>query len=291
MSSTPGSANGESDGPSNLYPYTPSRAAPYIFLVLFAISGIVHALQTHRHKSWRFTALFPWGAAIYVAAFAMREVSTYYTSDLNIFIASIVLHYVAPPVYQGANYFILGRVLHYIPHLSQLHPGRVVSTFVGLDVVVEVLSSSGASRIARWDIPTEREIGLSLIKASLLLQVALFVGFMLLQAIFHRRCIRHGVLSRNLRSIMVLMYISNFLILARNLFRVVDSFLGPDGSTKKNEVYEYVFDSLPILINALLLNAYFPAVFLPPSNKIYVASDGRTERQGPGWEVRSISRN
>ena len=82
---------------------------------------------------------------------------------------------------------------------------------------------------------------------------------------------------------MILMYISNSLILARNIYRVVDSFLGPDGATKKNEAYEYVFDSLPILLNALLLNAFFPAVYLPRSNKVYIASDGSC-RKGPGWQ-------
>ena len=284
MNSSAGTSQGSGGVPDTLFPYIPSKAAPYVFAVVFAISGLGHAYQTYLFKSWRFTILLPWGAAIYVAGFAVREVATYYPGNLGIFIAFQVLHYAAPPVYQAVNYFILGRVLHYIPYLSPIHPGRVVSTFIGLDVVVEILVAQGASRLARWDQPNEVAIGIALVKSSLLLQVALFLGYVALQIIFHRRCIRQGVLSRNLRSILIVLYISNGLILFRNVYRVVDTFLGSDGATRRYEVYEYVFDTLPIFANSILLNVFFPAVYLPRSNKVYIGSDGRTERHGPGWQ-------
>ena len=284
MSTAATPPDAHSDGPTSLFPYDPARGAIYPFLILFFISGTLHALQTHRFKSWRFTVLFPWGAALYVASFAMRLVATFHLDDLGIFIAFSVLHYVAPPIYQAVNYFILGRVLHYVPYLSPIHPGRVVSTFVGLDVVVEIVVAQGASRVARWDQAGQVEIGLNLIKASLLLQLALFCGFLALQIIVHARAQRQGIQSRNLRSILRLLYLSNALILVRNLYRTVDAFLGTASITKRYEWYEYVFDSLPMLANALLLNAFFPAVYLPRSNKVYLGSDGRTARRGPGYK-------
>ena len=177
-------------------------------------------------------------------------------------------------------------MLYYVPYLSPLHPGRVTSTFVILDVAVGVIVAQGASRLARWEEPDQVRIGQSLLKASLLLQVALFLGFILLQVIFQRRCLRKDIWPRNLRSAMIVQYISNFLILARNIFRVVEAFLPSDSLIRRNEAFDYVFDATPILINSILLNAYFPAVFLPQSNKIYVSSDGRTARKGPGWKDR-----
>ena len=223
-----------------------------------------------------------WGTSPFQLAW-IRPSAGVLTSD-RIYIALSVLIYTGPPVYQAANYFVLGRALHYIPQLSPIHPGRVVSTFVGLDVLVEILVGSGASRIVRWDKSDELAIGLGLIKAALLLQVVLFLGFIGLQALFHRRCIRHGVLSPNLRSIMILMYMSNTLILFRNVFRVIDNFLPNDAGSKRFETYEWCLDVLPIALNGLLLTAFFPAVYLPRSNKVYIGSDGRTERHGPGWQ-------
>ena len=39
-----------------------------------------------------------------------------------------------------------------------------------------------------------------------------------------------------------------------------------------------------MVINSFLLNARHPALFLPRNNKIYLAQDGVTEIEGPGYE-------
>ena len=160
----------------------------------------------------------------------------------------------------------------------------MVSTFVGLDLLVGILTASGASRLANYSKPREVEIGFALIKASLLMQMALFLCFVALQITFHQRCVRAGVLSQNLRGVLYTLYISNLLMVARTVYRVVDVFLGLGGATHTQEVFLYVFDALPMLLNTFFLNVFFPAVFLPRSNKIFLGVDGRTERRGPGWE-------
>ena len=185
------------------------------------------------------------------------------------------------------NYFILGRTLHYIPYLSPIHPGRVVSTFIGADTIVEVLTATGAARIADSKDPHTVSTGLSLIKASIVLQLVLFLCFVAIQAVFHSRCVRQNVLSPNIRSMLYLLYFSNGLIGIRNIYRVVDVFLGGTGSsayTETHEVFLYIFDALPMLVNSLMLNLIYPASLLPRSNKIYLSQDGHTVRQGPGWQ-------
>ena len=109
--------------------------------MLFLISGLLHLYQNNlRYKSPRIGFLLPWSAAIFVAGFICRENACHnrnYT-HLGIFIAANVLVFAAPPVYQGADYFIMGRVLYYIPYHSPIHPGRVISTFIGLDTIVRI---------------------------------------------------------------------------------------------------------------------------------------------------------
>ncbi len=41
-----------------------------------------------------------------------------------------------------------------------------------------------------------------------------------------------------------------------------------------------------MLTNSVLLNARHPARYLPRSNKVYLAEDGVTEIEGPGYEDR-----
>jgi hypothetical protein len=138
----------------SIWYYAPNKVAPILFIVLFFISGVIHAWQTmyappqlskfltnvhpSKHKSWRTTILLPWAAALMIAGFALRLAGAYDTSNLGYLIASTVLIMSGPPVYALINYFILSRILFYIPYLAPLHPGRVATTFVGLDAVCEV---------------------------------------------------------------------------------------------------------------------------------------------------------
>ncbi|KAL9122574.1 MAG: hypothetical protein Q9187_000867 [Circinaria calcarea] len=236
-----------------------------------------------KYNAWRITGILPWASLLFTTGFIMREVSAYNPDNLGIFIASIVLLLVAPPVYAAANYFILGHTLYYIPYLTPMHPGRVVSTFLGLDFIVGALTGSGAGRISNYSDPQQQSIGTSLIKASLLLQVGLFCGFIAVEIIFHIRCIRARVLTPRIRTIIYLLYASNALILVRNIYRVIETFQGYGGYLETHEAFFYVFDGLLMLVNSVMFNVFHPARFLPKSNKTYLAQDGVTEREGPGW--------
>jgi hypothetical protein len=42
----------------DFYKYTPSKVAAAVFIVLFAISSVVHLLQLLRHRVWFFIPMF-----------------------------------------------------------------------------------------------------------------------------------------------------------------------------------------------------------------------------------------
>jgi hypothetical protein len=204
-------------------------------------------------------------------------------SDLNIFIASTVLLFCAPPVYAGANYFIFGRILYYIPYLSPLHPGRVWTTFIGLDSIVEILAGNGASKAANSaQDPGQIKIGIALVKASLLLQIALFLAFVALVVCFHLRCLHAKVFSHNVKVIIYTLYISSCLILLRNTFRTATFFYPATAYANASEWCFWVFEAVPMVLNTYLMNVYPPAKYLPADHKIYLATDGKTELEGPG---------
>jgi hypothetical protein len=82
-----------------------------------------------------------------ISGFAVRLAGAYNTDNLAYLVASSVLIMSGPPVYALINYLILSRILYYVPHLAPLHPGRVATTFVGLDGVCEVLIGQGVWRM------------------------------------------------------------------------------------------------------------------------------------------------
>ncbi|KAL9592352.1 MAG: hypothetical protein Q9179_006805 [Wetmoreana sp. 5 TL-2023] len=248
-----------------------------------------------RHRSWKITGTLPWGGLLFIAGFAVREVSVFHTHNLNLFIASIVLLLVAPPVYAVTNYIVLGRTLYYVPYLSPIHPGRVISTFLGLDAVIGALTGNGGARVANADAtPSEISSGKAMLRASILLQVVSFLLFILLEYVFHRKCIKAGILAprstpeanknaQKLRRILYLMYVSSIIISCRHIFRVVDIWQGAEGYLETHEWPFYVFDGAFMFFNTLMLNIWHPMKYLPNDNKIYLSKDGKTERWGPGW--------
>ncbi|KAH0538387.1 hypothetical protein FGG08_005036 [Glutinoglossum americanum] len=241
-------------------------------------------LDCSKYKCWKITGLLPWASIIFIGGFAMREVGAYHYNDLGIYIASVVLLLAAPPVYAAADYFILGRTLYYIPYLSPIHPGRVVSTFIGVDVIIEILTGNGAAKLANSSLsPTSIRIGRDMIRASLILQVILFFCFVILAAQFHRQCHKAGVVTPKIRTIMVVLYVSSVLILVRSIYRTVEFFEGYTGYIYRTEPFFWVFEASLMFINSVVLNIWHPARYLPRSNKCYLSRDGVTERMGPGW--------
>jgi prepilin signal peptidase PulO-like enzyme (type II secretory pathway) len=179
---------------------------------------------------------------------------------------------------------ILGRILYYIPYLAPLHPGRVATTFVGLDSVCEILIGNGAWRMANSSLTdAQRQVGSNMVTASLCLQAALFGAFGLMSALFHRRASKAGVLKQDLKVVLYVMYVSATIVTIRCIYRLVEYIEGWESSIYQNEVYFWIFEATIMFINTALLNLFHPGKRLPRSNSVFLARDGVTERRGPGW--------
>lgn len=180
---------------------------------------------------------------------------------------------------------VLSRVLFYVPYLSPIHPGRVLTTFLAADAVCEVLIINGVQKIvdSRFDSKT-RDIGNALTKAGLLLQVICFALFVILAAVFQRRAIKKGVCSKNIRTVLIVLYISSAIVSARCIYRIVEFFQYGSGPLAKSEAYFWVFEASIMFVNTAMLNIWHPGKYLPRSNKVFLAMDGKTELRGPGYK-------
>jgi hypothetical protein len=246
----------------------------------------------------------------------MRTIGAFGQWDnVGVFIASNVLLLVGPyespnlrglfcqytdvdhrrPVYEGANYFILGRILYYIPYHSPIHPGRVFTTFVAVGIAIEAITANGAVRVAGADsTPTSVSTGKALLKSALILQIALMVGFMALAGRFHHNCSKGRVMNHKIKRTLIVLYISSTLITIRTIYRTVEYFTAASLNTYediehispvlKQEWFFWVFEVVFMYSNTTLLNVFHPMHTLPRSNKIYLAKDGVTEIEGPGYD-------
>ncbi|KAB5533581.1 RTA1 like protein-domain-containing protein [Coniochaeta sp. 2T2.1] len=282
----------------SIWIYAPNKGAPIFFAVAFAVSGCVHVWQCIHYHSWRLTGLLVFVSINFVAGFIVRELGAFDMDNLVKYIVSIVLIYIAPPLYELANYYVLGRILYYIPYLSPMHPGRVLSTFAAISVVVETLNGLGASYSANTSLPRDKqELGHSLFKAALIIQLFVIACFLSLAVTFHLRCRRAGIKhNRNLYKALHTLYASQAILTVRTIYRVVEYWSvaelhiveGFDTMTLspllRYEWFFYVFEASLMLGNQVLLNVRHPRMFLPQSTKTYLDRDGVTEVTGPGYD-------
>ncbi|KAL0936713.1 RTA1 domain-containing protein [Colletotrichum truncatum] len=287
----------------SFYFYAPNKGAPIFFAIAFFASGAFHfwqssAHETSHYKFFKVTGLFSFCCLLFTAGFALRIYGSYHYDDLNPFIASVCLIYAAPPLLELANYHILGRVLYYVPYCSPLHPGRVLSTFAFFSAIVESLNGWGASYSANQSL-TEQQMktGHALIKTSLLLQIFVIACFVVLTVTFQLRCMRLNIAChRGIIGPLITLYISVILIVTRTVFRIVEYFgvasmrWGSDMKVAdispaiRYEWFFYLFEATLMLVNVVMFNVRHPRRYLPEKYTVYLAQDGVTEVDGPGWK-------
>jgi hypothetical protein len=203
------------------------------------------------------------------------------------------------PLLELANYHVLGRILFYVPYSAPLHPGRTLTTFGFVSMIVEVLNALGVTYLANPNVGEQKlRLGDILMKASLIVQVVVIALFCAVAGLFHRRCTKAGITSRNIQRPLLTLYVSMALILGRTIYRTVEHFgashippYPPPGWDPNSlspivryEWFFYVFDASLMLINTIVWNINHPRHYLPEDYHIYLAQDGKTELMGPGWE-------
>ncbi|KAH6844840.1 hypothetical protein B0I37DRAFT_378450 [Chaetomium sp. MPI-CAGE-AT-0009] len=219
--------------------------------------------------------------------------------DLIKYIISTCLIYAAPPLLELANYNVLGRILYYAPYHSPIHPGRVISTFAFISLVIEILNGNGVAYSVNQSLTaSQQETGRSLLKAALAMQLGVLALFTLLAGVFHRRCVRAGLRHPNLLNALYTLYASTALLAVRTVFRVAEywtiaqhDFWRPGGIDPatlspaiRYEWFFWVFEAALMLLNHVLMNARHPRRYLPQSARTYLALDGVTEVTGPGYK-------
>ena len=154
------------------------------------------------------------------------------------------------------------------------------------------MTGAGAGRMAKSELGSSGyRTGGTLIAAALLIQGFVELVFVGMVARLHLRCMRSGMLTRNVRTVCLTLYGTSGLVLLRCVFRAVEAFTQylSDcggvycGGVVNREWYLYVFEAAPMLVYTVWLNGMHPGRFLPREHKRYLDVDGRTERMGPGW--------
>ncbi|KKY28415.1 putative rta1 domain [Phaeomoniella chlamydospora] len=277
----------------SLYPYNPVKPLPIVFAVFLTFLASVQIYQCLYVYRWRrFYLTMTIASASWLGGFICRAVSVYLVRNVNMFVAQYVLLFVGPPFYAGAEYFVLGRILAYVPYYAPLHPGRVLSTFLLLEMVVEAVGANGAAGAATAHNKKERNGAYVRLEIALILQSLLELCFFSLVILVEKRCRRGKHFTRDLRTICYVLYITSAMMLIRCVFRAVQCFEATKCAfddpqcaiVDQHEWFFWVFEVANITLYVSLLAIFPPGKYLPPNDKVYLdLYDGKTERIGPGF--------
>ncbi|CCA75462.1 related to RTA1 domain protein, putative-Aspergillus clavatus [Serendipita indica DSM 11827] len=271
------------DSDSPFWCYKVNRPAAYWFLAAYFLNALGHLYQARRYRA-KYAIPLVVGSTFTTIGFAFKIWSSYYPKNLGAWITAVILLFTAPPIYSAADYFIFAKTLHYVPSQAPMHPGRVVTTFVAFDGFCEMLMGTGVGQVVNYDNPTKVRIGSGLIKAGLLLQIVLFLLFVMVAARFHSN-VRKAKLVGRWTTVLYVLYTSAFVISVRCLYRVVEYWMGTTGPLYRLEVYFQIFEATLMLINVLVLNIWHPGRYLPKSNKIFLNENGQEESTDRGgWD-------
>lgn len=160
-----------------------------------------------------------------------------------------------------------------------------------LSAIVEILSALGVSASLNPRAPAAK-VGTAraLLKASLVLQIVFAACFVFLAGFFHYWCRKNGIRNWKITAPLLVLYASTALISIRTIYRIVEFWASVSGDPEnispvvRYEWFFYVWEATIMLLDCVLFNVFHPRRWLPKSNKIYLARDGVTEIDGPGWQ-------
>lgn len=173
-----------------------------------------------------------------------------------------------------------------------MHPARMQLTFVSLAAVIELLIIMGVAFVTNREVAEKGvSMGEYMCKAGVIAEVVVTGLFGLLAGIFGYCCWRGRVLSnRNVSRVLRLLGVSMGLVLVRTALRAGELFGGVDGPARRQEWFVLVLDAAVMLAGVVVWNVWHPRRFLPREATTYLAQDGKTELQGPGWkDTRSLT--
>lgn len=154
----------------------------------------------------------------------------------------------------------LARVLHVEKH-SIVRVSLLTKLFVGGDVLAFVVQGGAAGLLM---VQSMAKAGKALVVLGLVIQIISFGLFVVTSAIFHKRFV-NDIMLKAMSSdvpwmrIMRLIYAISLMIMIRSIFRLVEYAQGTDGYCMRHEWTLYVFDSVPVVLSAILMLVWFPA--------------------------------
>lgn len=265
-----------------LYSYTPSASAAVLFAVLFALSAIVHLVQTLRSRLW-WTLLFFLCALGEFVGWIGRYVGHSSPANIDAFLDQQVVLILAPNFCMAGLYALFSLIVTRIgPQHALMRPCLYPIVFVSFDVLSLVIQAigGGMAAVALQD-DKDTTLGTWVMFGGVVFQLVCLLVFVYLAVDFARRVSRDIDNSNSNESITVSihhiaprfpwlcygMIVSTVLLLIRGCYRSVELSQGWRGYLMVHEAFFLFLDAFPVLVSLFAINVTHPLFTMPLTDK------------------------
>ena len=175
----------------------------------------------------------------------------------------------APPFIAATIYMFLGRLMRSLnaEHHSSMRPKWLTPIFVTNDIICFLTQIAGAGVQVTGD-PQVMSIGVKATLAGLIFSLVVFCFFVLIAAVFHRRCSRDptALMVQNpqlpWKRYMWALYVACFAVMLRNLVRLIQFGSNKESPLNTKEAFIYVFDAFLMFLAMVAVLVYHPGLLI-----------------------------
>jgi len=181
------------------------------------------------------------------------------------------------PVFNAAiEYILFGRLMHALgDHYSFIKPKLIAWIFIICDIFSLLIQSSGAALLTSSTTNLEgAKAGQNVLLAGLAVNLVSFAIFCVQLFYFEYRIRKlppvfpiGSIYQKSWRRFLYVIYLTSFLVLIRQIYRVIEFAQGFTGYLAIHEVYFYVFDTIPIFLFGAIYAIFFPGNGYLPRNR------------------------
>jgi len=213
-----------------LWPYTPSIAGGVIAAIVFFLLTGVHFWRLFKNRTW-FCIPFVVGGLFEGIGYAARAAAHNDTETKTPYIIQSILILIAPILFAASVYMILGRLILRTDSASYsiIRANWVTKMFVTGDILCFFIQSGGAGMLVQAKDADGFKRGENIILGGLILQILIFMFFVVVASIWHRRLSAQPTAAAAelpWKRYIWLLYAASVFITVRNLCRVIEYALG-----------------------------------------------------------------
>ncbi|KAI8682615.1 hypothetical protein NCS56_00384700 [Fusarium sp. Ph1] len=247
---------------ASLLRYRPSIPANAVFIAIFGLSGLVHAFQGYKFKTWGFMSSMLAGCILEIIGYVGRLIIYNNPFDFNGFLMQIICITVAPVFFSAAIYVLLSQVINFVdPSVSRFPAAYFYWVFIPSDVISLVLQAVGGALSSTGADRAAVKVGEHISLAGLIFQVVTLICFCTLFADYVARAARSPSkyrLNKSMRTFLIFLFLSTVFILIRCAYRIAELGQGYFSALFRDEGLFIGLEGCMMCVAVLLLNAGHP---------------------------------